>query len=288
MQLILIVSLLLILATAAYLFISGQLKKIKGMGLLYNFESNIPIKKCRDMVYKRRGSKNFLIDIYLPYESDNNYKYPAVFFLHGEGPEVMVKDAKDWQIYEDYSKLLISKGYAVVKFNRAKAETDFSNIENSAKDISDAVKYIKERSAEYKIDTSRLGIWTFSMGGLYVSQFMNGKIPGIKCVISYYSALDISAFVNNPAPHLLTYVPDNYMPTNNYAQKIKMLIVKAENDSEAINESIFSFIKAAKNKGFFFELLTHMSGGHNFDSNDNSDETNNIINKSLSFLDGNL
>lgn len=38
-------------------------------------------------------------DVYLPANRKENEKLPVVIFAHGEGPEVFIKDAKDWGIY---------------------------------------------------------------------------------------------------------------------------------------------------------------------------------------------
>lgn len=278
--------LVVLIGAAFYVYYTAN--RVKRMGIVADVDKNQSIEKKPNVTYKSLDSKKLKMDIYTPSNSDSDQKYPVMFLIHGEGPERMIKDAKNWKLYEDYAKWLASNGIAAVAFNRRSAGTNYEYIDNPTQDIIDAVQFITDNADEYNIDSSRLGAWTFSMGGIYNKALFDEKTSNIKTIVSYYSYMDIKYATSDKSELLTKYYPDNILSNSALNSQKKMLIVDAVQDSSSLNESIVSFKSSADKFGLYYESLTHTSGGHVFEALVDNEETKRILDSTMTFIINNI
>ncbi len=223
------------------------------------------------------------MDVYRPSGISKDSKLPSIVFLHGEGPEKLVGNAKDWNLYASYGKLAASNDFIGVTFNRSRMNFNFKNA-NVKKDIFDAITYIRENAEKLNIDKDRICIWGYSLGGLYVSQFIKNAPYYIKCLVSYYGLLDIKTRTKAVNKEYESYCPETYLPAMN-DKFPPLLIVKAAKDKvKGVNKSIDNFMRIAKSRNIKFDYIVHSTGQHSFDALDNNDETKAVIDRTLDFI----
>lgn len=276
-----------ILLVILYLVLIGLITMYLYMNLLKKKELLYEVdglnKLTKDIIYKTVDDKNLKMDIYKPINLEPEDKLPVVVFVHGEGPELFIRDAKDWGVYTGYGKLLSSKGFVAVTFNHRYAGSSYKNIKDISKDVTDAVDYIKNNADQYNIDVDRICVWSFSLGGLYSSLFL--KENRAKCVVSYYGLLDVYSKVKKEEDTYQEFTPRNYLKD---VKNTAILVVKAEKDRiKAINKSIDNFIEAAKEYKVNYQYIVHKTGGHSFDVLNDNEETREVIGQTIKFIEEN-
>src|SRR5260370_35561496 len=96
--------------------------------------------------------------------------------------------------YVGWGELIASIGLAAVTFNHRSTEM-LQKVYESAADVDDLIKYVRDHSHELGIDSERLAIWTCSAGsyrGLRAA--LSGSPSYIQCAISYYGVVDLKTF----------------------------------------------------------------------------------------------
>lgn len=71
----------------------------------------------RDIVYNADGLK---LDLYAPPAA--TAPTPAVIIVHGDGPIDDLPHVKNWQVYEDWARLLTVCGFTAVVFHHRTSE----------------------------------------------------------------------------------------------------------------------------------------------------------------------
>jgi len=255
--------------------------------LEYEIDQSKRVSVTKNIIYKHINEKSLLMDVYKPVGLSSESKLPAIVFIHGEGLERAVGNAKEWNIYRSYGKVAASNDFVGVTFNRSHMNLNFQNA-HIKKDIFDAVEYIRANADELNIDKDRICIWGYSMGGLYVSLFLKNTPKYIKCLVTYYGLHDIKTRTKKVNKEYESYYPENYLP-NGQDNMPPLLIVKAAKDKvKGINQSIDNFIKIAKSRNIKYDYIMHSTGRHSFDALDNNDETKEVINKTLDFIKKNM
>ena len=142
---------LIILCVLVFRWYIGRFFK---MDLLYDIDKSKSINVTKNIIYKHTKEKSLPMDVYKPAGITRDSKLPAIIFVHGEGLERMVGNAKDWNIYRSYGKLAASNDFIGVTFNRSHMNLNFKSA-NVKKDIFDAVDYIRENAEELNIDKEK-------------------------------------------------------------------------------------------------------------------------------------
>lgn len=278
-----LVGLMLILISLLSIYLYYMIY-IKNKKLIYDIDEKEEIKIKKDIVYKKVEGKDLLMDIYSPSNLESKEKLPVVIFVHGEGPELFIKDAKNWKIYCSYGRLVASMGFAAVTFNHRYAYGNFSRIKDVSYDVLDAVKYVRGNATRLNVDAEKICIWSFSLGGIYSSLFLKNNEINVKCLISYYGLLDIYTRVNEKNDIYNEFTPEIYLENFN-RKDVYILIVKAAKDKiKGVNKSIDNFIEAAKKYNIKYEYIMHNTGGHSFDIMDDNCETRDIIGQTLKYI----
>jgi dienelactone hydrolase len=275
---------LLIVLAILYLPIN-YMNKVKKIKLLHSLNEEIPVTKIENLVYKKAGKKELSMDVYSPKQIP--HPLPVIFFVHGEGPEFFIKDAKNWTLYENYGRLLASLGYVAVTFNHSRAVGNWSRVKEASEDIVDAISYAISRKEEFHIDIRKICVWTFSMGGIYLGPLLNQNQIPLSCIVSYYGFLDLEDAVKNKSDqdYFKPFISKYYIKDANH---IPTLIVDAKNDSKKIRDAINRFTVSADEQQFPYDYLLHQTGRHAFDAFDDNEETVAVIDKTLDFIKANL
>lgn len=210
--------------------------------------------------------------IYAPEDATN--QIPCVVFIHGEIPDFINPKPADWKIFDDYGKLLASKGFSAVIFNH-RSSKNTKNAAPAREDMLDLLKYLREGNHSYLFNRENIQLWGFS-GAPYIglNWLIRERPEYIKGMVSYYGVLE-GKEEGESAIELIQNEAAGKLPP--------LLIVKAEKDR--VRSSIKAadlFYEKAKEKTEV-NLLSH-SGPHGFDVLSRNDETIDIINKTIDFL----
>lgn len=131
-------------------------------------------KSWKDINYAGDSMGYHNLDIYLP--ETEKPKYPAVVVIYGSA---WLSNNLKGNVIESIGKPLLNAGFAVIAPNhRSSSDAKFPAQIN---DIKAAVRFIRAKAADYKIDTSFISVTGFSSGGhLAALSGTSGKTRGFK------------------------------------------------------------------------------------------------------------
>lgn len=156
----------------------------------------------RDIEYARIGERSLLLDLYLP--TDRSVPPPVILWLHGGG----------WR-YGDKNhcplRFLASEGYAIAAIEyRLTPEAPFPA---QIHDCKAAVRWLRAKASEYRIDASRLVAAGESSGGHLAlllgttadEAAMEGNVgehkampTAVSAVIDFFGSSDLTAYAGAP------------------------------------------------------------------------------------------
>lgn len=142
-------------------------------GIVYQVPGMAAVKVRRDIALA--GAPR--LDLYTPARAKPG-KLPVVVFINGVGDRPGSK-LKDWQIYQDWARLIASRGYAAVLH-----ETDGTRVHA---EITKLLERLHAEGGSLGLDTERIAIWACSAN---VSQalpiVMDGSPAGVRAAVIYY------------------------------------------------------------------------------------------------------
>ena len=119
---------------------------------------NLPEPNWKDLNYAGDDLKAHNLDIYLPATQQESYKVIVAIY----GSAWFANDAKPFG-FMSLGQPLIDAGFAVVSINhRSSGDAKYPA---QIQDVKAAIRWIRAHAAEYKFDTSFIGITGFSSGG---------------------------------------------------------------------------------------------------------------------------
>jgi len=244
-----------------------------------------------DVVYKREGRDEMKMDIYIPPGLAADARRPAVIFIHG-GPlgKNPSPGAKDWGVYRSYGRLMAASGLVGIAFDHRYVSMSVKDLETSFADVEEAVRFARANAVAYHLDPERIALWVFSGGGPHLSIGLRGDATFIRCLVSYYAILDLSATAvrlgESPqelekfSPAAWLNRPSEYLPP--------VLIGRAGLDSTDINRSVELFMSKLLTLNGDVNLLNHPLGRHGFDVYDDNEQTRDVIAATVAFLKSRL
>lgn len=140
----------------------------------------------RNLIYKTVDGIDLKGDLFLPKIAGMK---PAVIVLHGGGWSARSGDM------ERISQQLAQAGYVVFAPTYRLAPRHI--FPKALEDVRDAVKWMKEQSLKYEIDTERMAGWGYSAGGHLI--LLAGLDPslGLKALVSGGTPADLTAWPNS-------------------------------------------------------------------------------------------
>ncbi len=153
----------------------------------------------KNVPYANDTIKKHLLDIYLPAQGAN---FPLVIWIHGGGWRTGDKYA-DMGYMKSTLKNLIDNGYAVASIDYSQSTS--KTFPTQIQECNQAINFLTENIAKYKLDKSRFALMGFSAGGHLASllalslndsvkEFLpNGKSISfkIKAVVDFYGPSDL-------------------------------------------------------------------------------------------------
>lgn len=252
----------------------------------------------KDIVYKTVNGDDLLMDVYYPSDYEGETRLPAVIFVHGDGPEEFLRTIKDSGQYVSWGQLVAASGLIGITFNH-RSTHQLTRLYEVAKDVDDAVNYVRDNYKSLGVNADRLGIWTCSAGSPFgLRTGLRENAPYIRCIVSYYGIADIATYyesnefgtddVGEPLPLLTQEVLDEFsapVRINKVQSAISpMLIVRAGLDDAALNRSIDRLVTATIAKNVSLDFLNHATGHHAFDILDDNIRSREIIQTTLDFM----
>lgn len=259
--------------------------------IVYSVPGMDKVEARLDVVYKREGPDEMKMDIYIPPGLAADARRPAVIFIHG-GPlgKNPHPGAKDWGVYRSYGRLMAASGLVGVTFDHRYVSMMVKDLETSFADVEEAIRFVRANAASYHVDPDRIGLWVFSGGGPNLSIGLRGEAPYIRCLVSYYAILDLSASatrlgespqaIERFSPVAWLNKPSDYLPP--------VLIGRAGLDSTDINRSVEVFVSKMFGLNGDINVLNHPLGRHGFDAYDDNEQSRDLIAATIAFLKSRL
>jgi acetyl esterase/lipase len=127
----------------------------------------------RDVIYKQEGDESLLADVYEPLGKG---PFAGVLLVHG-GAWISGNKTQ----LDGIAKFLASQHYAVVAINYRLAPK--YKFPAQIEDCRDALKWMRDHAAEYKIDAKHLAGWGYSAGGHLVT-LLGLTTPGLAAIVT--------------------------------------------------------------------------------------------------------
>lgn len=272
-------------------FVFSQEEFIKAK-VVYQVPGMDKVKVLSDITYKEAGGKELKMDIYQPPDLKPGDRLPVVLYIHGGTlpPDYPVMP-KDWGQYLTLGRLMAASGFVGVTFNHRYFGVDKQNLDNSFSDVRDAIKYVRENAEKYNIDPDRICLWSVSGGGSHLSVALKDKMGYVRCIVSYYSVLNlkslISAYGGRNLDWMNGYAPVDYLTFENYDIP-SFFVARAGLDDPTLNGTIDEFIAKALEMNIDINVANHPSGLHGFDVFNDNQRSKEILEDTISFIKRNL
>jgi acetyl esterase/lipase len=247
------------------------------MPVVYTVPSMADVQIREGLVYKTVADTPLHFDLYAP--AAGLGALPAVILIHGgPGPAL---GARRWQVFQSYGRMLAATGMIGIAFDHRLLGLD--RYPDSAADVADLVRHVRDQSGMLGIDPTRLALWAFSGGGPLLAAPLRDRPSWLKLVVAYYAAMEPFGGGQD----------ERFSPIAALGQDASnappIVLARAGRDMfPEINPSIDRFVAAANSAGATLDLLTHPTGRHSFDILDPGDRSSQIIERTLAALRSSL
>jgi dienelactone hydrolase len=226
----------------------------------------------RGMVYQVPAMKNAVIktklvyrsihdtvlhfDIYYPPGFNFKKALPLVIFNNGVGS----MDIPEWGIYKDWARLVAANGMIAVNHQGRNG--------SALEDGEALLDHLIKNATELNIDTGKIGLWTCSANARTGMRLAYKTRPAsIDALVVYYGG------------------PDSL---GQLRQDLPTLLVRAGLDAQFLNTGIDNFIQSSLQQDTRLEVINYVNGIHAFDAFTNTDESKEIIVRTIEFFKKNL
>ena len=261
------------------------IKELAPKRIVYYVRGMERIKPIGGLVYKRVGSSNLKMDVYLPPRS-HAVRAPIVMFVHGgRVPANLRTPPKDWGVYVSFGQLAAASGFVGVTFNHRFHQ--WESLNDSESDITAAITYVRENAARFGADPDRVVLWAVSAGGIFFSEPLRDRPKFIRALVGYYPELNLQASRQSAPPSvsdetLRRFSPVTYLADGKPVPPI--FIARAGLDDPELNAGVDLFVKLALERNLTVELMNHPTGHHGFDIEDNNNRSREILKRTIEFI----
>ena len=225
-------------------------------GLVYQIPAMDKVDIRQNIVYKTVNDTALHFDIYYPEHFDHSKSLPLVIFNNGVGS----LDVPRWKIYKDWAKLIAANGMIAVNHQARNA--------TALQDDEALTDYLVAHSAEFGIDKNKIALWTCSANARAGTRMAIKTRPDeFKVLVVYYGIID---------------------SLGEMRQDLPTLVVRAGLDMIFINNGIDHFVQASLAQDARVELINFLNGMHAFDVFTKTDESEDIVKRTVIFLKENL
>lgn len=170
----------------------------KAFGMIRQLPQSPAIRIQKDLEYGRVDGISLKLDLYLPAEerSGGGGTRPGILFLHGGG-----WTGGDKQEFAEKAREMASRGYVAASANYRLAP--MHRYPAAVEDVQRAVRWLRTRAGELRLDPNRIGAMGASAGGHLASLLglldtLDRSVPGsetssrVNCVVDYYGRMDLT------------------------------------------------------------------------------------------------
>ena len=244
------------------------------------------IEVRKDIGYKRAGSKDLKLDIYIP-EVAKRRTVPAVVLAHGFVPPNLAPFLKDTTAFNGEARWLAAHGLIVVvpeigsPIRGPQPDQWFTGVPEVAANVEDAIAFVRREAAKYQVDPEKLCVMAFSGGGLWgLTPALRDPPPYLKCAVAYYPML-----ATQPAqPREL--VPLELLRASR--NPVPMLLVRAGRDQPELNANIDAFVQEARHRNAPLTVINLPEAHHAFEFTDDLESSRDAMRRTGAFLNEQL
>ena len=241
--------------------------------VVYSVPGMADVRVRDGLVYKTVQDSPLHFDWYAPAAAAA--ARPAVILIHG-GP-IPTLGARRSGVFVSYGRLLAASGMIGIAFDHRLLGPD--RLRDSAADVADLVRHVRDQASTLDIDPSRLALWAFSGGGPLLAAPLRERPSWLKLVVAYYAAMEP---LGGGQDESLSAIAALGRDASNAPP---IVLARAGRDRfPEINSSIDRFVAAANSAGATVDLLTHPTGRHGFDILDPGERSNQIIQHTIATL----
>jgi acetyl esterase/lipase len=259
-----------------------RLEEIVRLRIVHRVPGTDRVRVDRNRPYKAASGGELLADVYRP--ADAAAPCPVVVLIHG-GPVPAGSAPKNMGCFVSWGETLAASGLAAVTFNHR--FYGGAQLLEAARDVEDAVAWVRREAALLGIDPTRLALWAFSGGGPFLSLALREGAPALRALVAYYAVLDLREWPPDPAAPM----PDTDRLALSPAYLVEsgrpvppVLVARAGLDHPSLNATIDHFIAAALARNAPLEAMNHPEGRHGFDILDDDPRTREIAARTIEFL----
>jgi acetyl esterase/lipase len=155
----------------------------------------MPVKVEKGIEYGREAGEPLLLDLYQP-DDDKPTLRPGIMFIHGGG-----WTGGDKAEFADKAKEMAGRGYVAASINYRLAPK--YRFPAAVEDCERAVRWMKQKAGELRLDPDRIGVMGTSAGGHLAAmlgvrdsrdKLMTTADPlaRVRCVVDYYGRMDLN------------------------------------------------------------------------------------------------
>jgi acetyl esterase/lipase len=156
----------------------------------------VPIipKVVRDLEYGRVADVSLKLDLYLPGEERPELR-PGIVFIHGGGWA-----GGDKKEFAQMAERMAGLGYVAISVNYRLAPKH--RYPSALDDVQRAVRWLRQRAVEYRLDPNRIGALGASAGGHLAALLglretrdpasTGGVSSKVQCVVNYFGRMDLT------------------------------------------------------------------------------------------------
>ena len=249
--------------------------------VVYKVPGMDQVKVRKDLVYKETEDANVRMDVYAPPGVAAGERRPAVLFIHGGAPTAA--RPKDWGIYDSWGRLVAASGMVAVIFTQ-RLGSPRTGILDGAADVADAIAYVRSHAGELGIDGDRLGLAAYSAGGPMLSPFLGDPPPYVRCLVAFYTILDIRQIPGQPPETLERFSPIVQI-ARAPARVPPLFLARAGQDRvPGLKDVLDRFAAEALAQNIPLTLANHPQGVHGFDNQNDDERSREIVAQALAFM----
>jgi acetyl esterase/lipase len=247
-------------------------EEITKLGVVYSVPGMAEVRVREGLVYKSADGAPLHFDLYSPAAVSG--ASPAVILIHG-GP-IPSLGARRWGAFTSYGRMLAASGMTAIAFDHRLLAPD--RLRDSAADVADLVKHVRENAKTLGVDANRLALWAFSGGGLLLADPLRERPNWLKLAVAYYGIMEPLGPGQDERYSAIAALG------RDASSAPPIVVARAGRDDPTINSTIDRFVAAAKSAGANVDLLVHPTGRHAFDILDADDSSRQIIRRTLEAL----
>lgn len=259
--------------------------ELVNMPVVYQIAGTEKVKIINDLKYSNTNDSNLLLDVYLPPNLKKNEKRPVVFFIHGGAGSQF--QPKNWGFYKSWGKLAAASGMIAITFTH---RLGFPNplLKEAFSDVQAAVNFIRKESSKFNVDPEQVCLMAFSAGGPLLSPIMKEKPSYIKCLVAFYSFMDIQQSEIHhqfEKPETIKDFSPIIQLTTNPEKLPPFFLARCGKDMiPTMNDSIDRFINEGIKQNATLTVMNHPTGLHGFDSQNDDKRSREIIKSAIEYM----